>query len=198
MRSIAAFVLCAALVMFAGCQSVGYGENSMLSSPIFDDSQPRPLRDRIATSLSYPDKTMFFLVVDDIPPRADLNLRAIGCERGGDGRLVVTASVQNQGADFVPAIELLTGDRGAFRVAAIVTTANGGRERVDAVMPVPLTVPASVTLRLPPTQAAASQVTRIDVIADPDYIVPDPFRENNALSWRGTMAADSAACTVVR
>jgi len=186
MRSIAAFVLCAALVMFAGCQSVGYGENSMLSSPIFDDSQPRPLRDRIATSLSYPDKTMFFLVVDDIPPRADLNLRAIGCERGGDGRLVVTASVQNQGADFVPAIELLTGDRGAFRVAAIVTTANGGRERVDAVMPVPLTVPASV------------QVTRIDVIADPDYIVPDPFRENNALSWRGTMAADSAACTVVR
>ena len=197
MRSIATLGLCAALVMLAGCQSAVYRENSMLSSPIFDDSQPRPLRDRIATSLTYPDKTMFFLVVDDTPPRADLNLRAIGCERWGD-RLVVTASVQNQGADFVPAIELLTGERGAFRVAAIVTMASGGRERVDTVLEVPLTVPASVNLRLPPTQALASQITRIDVIADPDYIVPDPFRENNTLSWRGTMAADSAACTVVR
>src|SRR5437867_11578558 len=108
MRSIATLGLCAALVMLAGCQSAVYRENSMLSSPIFDDSQPRPLRDRIATSPGYPDKTMFFLVLDDIGPPADLDLRAIGRVRGGEGRLVVTASVHSQGADFEPAIEPLT------------------------------------------------------------------------------------------
>jgi hypothetical protein len=191
-------LLVAALALLVGCQRAAYRDNSMLSSPIFDDSQPRPTRDRIATSLSYPDRTMFFLIIDDVPPRADLNLRAIGCELGRDGGLVVTARVENQGADVVPAIELLTGDRGAFRVAAIVTTASGTRERVDTVFLVPLTVPAGVDLRLAPTQAPASQVTRIDVIADPDYIVPDPFRENNTLSWQGTMPADSAGCSVVR
>ena len=29
---------------------------------------------------------------------------------------------------------------------------------------------------------------RIDVVADPDRVVPDPLRDNNVLSWRGACA----------
>jgi hypothetical protein len=39
---------------------------------------------------------------------------------------------------------------------------------------------------------------RIDVVADPDRIVPDPLRDNNVLSWTGTMQPTSPQCTVMR
>ena len=37
----------------------------------------------------------------------------------------------------------------------------------------------------------AKSPRRIDVEADPDRVVPDPLRDNNTLTWQGTMAAAS-------
>ena len=38
-----------------------------------------------------------------------------------------------------------------------------------------------------PDAGMASEVVRIDVVADPDRVVPDPLRDNNVLSWQGNM-----------
>jgi hypothetical protein len=149
-------------------------------------------------TFTYPDDTMFFFPIYDKTPRADLVLRSIACDRRSDGTLAVSASVENHGADVIWAIPLLTGDRGAFRVVATVTTVSGGREEVDAVQLRPLMVADAADLRLAGTYVQASDVARIDVVADPDHIVPDPLRQNNELSWQGRMSAASASCTVTR
>ena len=44
----------------------------------------------------------------------------------------------------------------------------------------------------------SKDVQRIDVLVDPDQVVPDPVRQNNALSWKGTMNGDNPSCDVVR
>jgi hypothetical protein len=62
----------------------------------------------------------------------------------------------------------------------------------------PLRVSSTVTLALNSPRAYAEDVTRIDVVADPDRVVPDPVRENNVLSWRGRMSSATAGCTVER
>jgi hypothetical protein len=87
---------------------------------------------------------------------------------------------------------------GAFRVAAVVTTAGGQREQVDVVQRIPLTVPDTTDLTLGPTLASANDIVAIDVIVDPEHVVPDPLRNNNTLSWRGTMQASNPQCTVLR
>jgi hypothetical protein len=148
--------------------------------------------------LTFPDETMYFYPIYDSLPRADLNLRAISCTRLDDGTLVVTVRVQNMGADIIANTPLLTGDLAAFRVAATVTTANGVREDVSAAQIVPLTVASTVTLAMNPTRVQAADVTRIEVVADPDRIVPDPVRENNTLSWEGRMDPTSVQCNVER
>jgi hypothetical protein len=102
------------------------------------------------------------------------------------------------GADIIANTALLTGDLAAFRIAATVTTADGAREDVSAAQVVPLTVASTVSLATNPTRVQAMDVTRIDVVADPDHIVPDPVRENNILSWAGRMDSTSAQCDVVR
>ena len=91
---------------------------------------------------------MYFYPIFESPPRADLALRGMVCSARKDGRVLLTVEVQNQGADIVPAIELLTGDRGSFRVLATVTATDGYVEQVDAVFPVPLVVNGVATLRL--------------------------------------------------
>jgi hypothetical protein len=48
------------------------------------------------------------------------------------------------------------------------------------------------------TRYFAQDVTRIEVLVDPDQVVPDPIRVNNVLSWQGTMNPDSPNCDVVR
>jgi hypothetical protein len=63
---------------------------------------------------------------------------------------------------------------------------------------VPLPVGGAVTLVLAPTRAPAGDIVRIDVVADPDHIVPDPLRDNNVLSWTGTMQPTNPQCTVMR
>ncbi|MDQ6916839.1 MAG: hypothetical protein M3023_03365 [Pseudomonadota bacterium] len=197
MRSIAFWCLFAAVALLAGCQINPYGENQRFSTWSDADIQPRVVRFPIL--LSFPDETMYFYPIYDNPPRADLNLRAISCARQDDGTLVVTARVQNMGADIVTNTALLTGDVAAFRVAALVTSASGAREEVTTAQIVPLTVSATVSLAMNPTRIQASDITRIDVVADPDRIVPDPFRENNVLSWQGRMeAVGPPQCSVER
>jgi hypothetical protein len=196
MHSTARWGLFAAATLLAGCQINPYGENQRFTTWSDADIQPRTVRFPIL--LSFPDETMYFYPIYDNVPRADLNLRAISCARQDDGTLVVTARVQNMGADIITNTPLLTGEVAAFRVSAIVTTADGAREDVSAAQIVPLTVASTVTLAMNSTRAQASDVTRIDVVADPDRIVPDPVRENNSLSWQGRMDGAGAQCNVER
>jgi len=196
MRSIAQWGLIAVVTLLAGCQIRSYGENQRFSTWSDADLQPRTVR--FPTLLTFPDETMYFYPTWETQPRADLNLRAISCTRLDDGSLVVTARVQNMGADIIANTVLLTGDLAAFRVAATVTTANGVREDVSAAQLVPLTVTSTVSLAMNPTRVQAADVTRIDVVADPDRIVPDPVRDNNSLTWEGRMDSTSARCDVER
>ena len=106
--------------------------------------------------------------------------------------------MQNLGSSIIPNIPYFNGDLGAFRVGATVTTASGARDVVYAIQYVPLTVGGTVTLVLAPTRAPAGDIVRIDVVADPDRVVPDPLRDNNALSWTGTMQSANPQCTVMR
>jgi hypothetical protein len=195
-RSIACWGLVASVTLLAGCQIRSYGENQRFSTWSDADIQPRAVR--FPTMLTFPDETMYFYPIYDSLPRADLNLRAISCTRLDDGTLVVTARVQNMGADIIANTALLTGDLAAFRITATVTTAEGAREDISAAQLVPLTVASTVSLATNPTHVQAADVTRIDVVADPDHIVPDPVRENNSLSWAGRMESTSAQCDVIR
>jgi hypothetical protein len=196
MRKIVQLGLIAGVTLLAGCQIRSYGENQRFSTWSDADLQPRAVR--FPTMLTFPDETMFFYPIYDSLPRADLNLRAIGCTRLDDGTLVVTVRVQNMGADIVSNTALLTGDLAAFRVVATVTTANGTREDVSVAQVVPLTVASTVSLAMNPTLLQAVDVTRIEVVADPDRVVPDPVRENNTLTWEGRMDATSVQCNVER
>ena len=60
-----------------------------------------------------------------------------------------------------------------------------------------LTVAGVINMDLGPTQAMASEVVRVDVVADPNRVVPDPLRDNNVLSWQGSMKT-VASCNVDR
>jgi len=102
---------------------------------------------------------------------------------------MVTALLENQGADPVAPNWFRSGDLGAVRVAAMVTSASGAREQVEAAMYVPFTVAKPVEMKLATTQAMVGDVVRIDMVADPDRVVPDPLRDNNILSWQGSMRA---------
>ena len=196
MRKLVQLGLIAGVILLAGCQIRSYGENQRFSTWSDADIQLRTVR--FPTMLTFPDETMYFYPIYDSPPRADLNLRAISCTRLDDGTLVVTVRVQNMGADIVANTALLTGDLAAFRVVATVTTANGAREDVGVAQVVPLTVASTVSLAMNPTLLQAADVTRIEVVADPDRVVPDPVRENNNLTWEGRMDATSVQCNVER
>jgi hypothetical protein len=86
----------------------------------------------------------------------------------------------------------------AFRVAATVTTAAGAQERFEAVRYLRLNVAANAVLALNTQVIPAAQVTRIDVVADPDRVVPDPIRDNNVLTWQGTLDGSNPQCDVQR
>jgi hypothetical protein len=194
MRSIVQWGLFVAAGLLAGCQINPYGEQQRFTTWSDADITPRPVRFPIIAT--FPDETMFFYPIYDNPPRADLNLRGIGCTRLDNGHLVVTARVQNMGADIITTSPLA--GEAAFRVAAIVTSADGSTESISGAQIMPLRVSSTVTLALNSPRAYAEDVTRIDVVADPDRVVPDPVRENNVLSWRGRMSSATAGCTVER
>jgi hypothetical protein len=129
-------------------------------------------------------------------PRADLRLDSISCRRGADGGLVVLASVHNMGAEDIYRAPL-SGDMAAFRVAATVTTAAGAQEHVEAVRYSRLNVASAAVLSLN-ARVIPADVTQIDVVADPDRIVPDPIRDNNVLSWHGAIDGANPQCEVHR
>jgi hypothetical protein len=195
MRSIARIGLIAAVVTLAGCQSLPYG-GDRFSTTVYDEVPARPIR--FPVKLSYPDNTMFGFAIYDDDPRADLRLESISCRRGEDGRLVVLASVRNMGADDIYGVPFFTGDMAAFRVAATVTTRAGAQERFEAVRYARLNVASKAVLALNSTLIPAADITRIDVVADPDRVVPDPIRDNNVLSWRGAIDGANPQCDVRR
>jgi hypothetical protein len=196
MRSIAQWGLFAAAGLLAGCQIVPFSQADRYTT--WSDADIQPVKVKFPIVATYPDDTMFFYPIWETQPHSDLNLRAINCTRLDNGRLVITARVQNMGSDIISNTPLLTGDTAAFRVAAVVTTADGSRESVSASQVVPLTVASTVTLALNSTVAYADDVTRIDVVADPDRVVPDPVRDNNVLSWQGRLSAAASGCSVER
>jgi hypothetical protein len=49
-----------------------------------------------------------------------------------------------------------------------------------------------------PLAVPASDIVRIDVEVDPDRVVPDPLRDNNVLTWQGTMQAADPRCSAAR
>lgn len=200
MRLYATMGLLLGAVLVAGCQTGQYRE-TRFTSPIFDDSSnyaTTRYRDRPPYILSFPDETMFFIPIYDGTPRSDLNLQAISCAKATDGTLIVNARVQNLGAFIIPPQELLTGEVGSFRVTAQVTWSGGAKEEVAANLPIPMTVSGVVNMQLHRTRYFAKDVVSIDVIVDPDRIVPDPVRLNNVLSWKGTMAGDTPRCDIAR
>jgi hypothetical protein len=198
MRSLIALMLAAAALLLSGCVYTGFYEadGRSVSSPFSDSPTPHPIYFQYV--LKYPDESMFFFPFSDDPRRSDLNLAQIDCDAKKDGSLLINAHVRNEGGDVVPAIPLLIGYMGAFRVAAVVTTAGGTSELIDVVQRVPLTVPDTTDLTLGPTTASANDIVAITVVVDPDRVVPDPLRDNNVLFWQGTMQASNPQCTVVR
>jgi hypothetical protein len=198
MRSIAKLGIIAAAALFAaGCQIRPYDENSSRFMT-WSDADLQPRAERFPIVVTFPDNTMFFYPIYDTPPRADLVLRGIGCVLRDDGRLGVIARVQNMGSDIISSVPSFYGDLGAFRVAATLTTTDGTQEQVEAVQIVPLTVSSTVVLALNTPRAHAVDVRRVDVVADPEHIVPDPIRENNRLSWEGTIDPANPRCQVER
>jgi len=195
MRSIARMGLLAVVAALAGCESLPYG-GDRFSTTVYDEVPARPIR--FPTKLTYPDNTMLGFAIYDDDPRSDLRLDSISCRRGDDGRLVVLASVRNMGADDIYRVPFYSGDMAAFRVAATVTTAAGAQERFEAVRYLRLNVASNVVLALNSTTIPAADVTRIDVVADPDRIVPDPIRDNNVLSWRGAIDGTNPQCEARR
>ena len=200
MRTIVTLGMAIMAAGLAGCQITGaYHDAGYRTSgnPYTADIPPRPVYPQYV--LTFPDDTMFFYpMYQDEPRNADLRLDSMSCVAGNDGHLIVAASVRNLGSNIVPAIPLLSGDRGAFRIGATVTTASGARESVYATQYVPLTLAGPVTLVLSPLGVPTGEIVRIDVEADPDRIVPDPLRDNNVLSWQGTMQPADPHCTVQR
>jgi hypothetical protein len=195
MRKIAGIGLIAAIGALAGCQMLPY-DGDRFSTTVYDEIPPRPIH--FPTKITYPDYTMFGIPIYDEDPRSDLKLDSISCHRGDDGRLVVVANVHNMGADDIYRVPFFTGDMAAFRVAATVTTAAGAQERFEAVRYLRLNVAANAVLALNTKVIPAAQVTRIDVVADPDRVVPDPIRDNNVLTWQGTLDGSNPQCDVQR
>ena len=187
-------------MLLAGCQFTGAYRDAWYeqsASVYTGDIPPHPVYFRYV--MEFPDNTMYFFpIFDDNPPHSDLKLNSFRCFGREDGTVGVIANVQNLGSTIVPAIPFFYGERGALRVAATVTTTQGAIEELTGVQYAPMTVAGTVSIPLTSTRARAEEIVRIDVVVDPDHIVPDPLRDNNALSWSGTMQSASPQCTAMR
>ena len=198
MRSIITLGLAAVAALLAGCQVVGYAGNPGFDDPFVNDTIG-PTTPPFPLVFYFPDNTMYFFPIYGTGrPVSDLDLLAFRCAASADGRLLVTALLENQGTDPVASNWLRSGDLGSVRVAALVTSASGAREQVDAALYAPFTVGKPIEMKLAPTQAPATDVVRIDMVVDPDRVVPDPLRDNNVLSWQGSMRSGPPECATYR
>ena len=197
MRSILNLGLAALAALVAGCQVVGYAGNPNFDDPFVNDTiGAYPYN--FPAVLSFPDDTMYFFPIYAGAPQSDLMVLAMRCDPQDDGTLKVTAKIENQGSSPAAPEWFRSGELSAIRVAAIVTTADGTRERVEATRMQPLPVAATIDMTMGPTRARAADVVRVDVIADPTRVMPDPLRDNNVLSWQGSMRPDLLQCTMER
>lgn len=198
MRWIMTVGLVALAALAGGCQVVGYAGNPNFDDP-FRNDLIGPTTPPFPMVLYFPDDTMYFFpTYGDGRPRSDLDLLGMRCLADGDGHLLMSAFLENQGPSPIAPNWFSVGRASAVRVAAVVTTRDGARERVDASSMQPLTAAGIINVAMPPTQARAPDVVRIDMVADPDRVVPDPLRDNNVLSWQGTMQPGAVQCTVDR
>jgi hypothetical protein len=197
MRWIVTVGLVALAALVAGCQYVGYAGNPYFDDP-FKNDLIGPTQQNFPLVLQFPDETDWGFPLYSGRPTSDLDLLGMRCAALGDGRLVVSAFLENEGWSPVAPNWFSIGRPGAIRIAARVTTADGATEFVDARSMQALTVAGIVNMKMNPTQAQAANVVRIDVVADPDRVVPDPLRDNNVLSWQGTMQPGAVQCTVDR
>jgi hypothetical protein len=195
MRSIMTLGLVALAALSAGCQVVGYAGNPNFDNPFVNDTIG-PTATVFPVIPQFPDQTMFFFPIYDYQKRSDLTVLAMSCSQD-EGRLVVNARVENLGSSPVIPDWFTSGELGAIRVVAIATSANGARERRDFASQQALTVAGSLNISFP-MQTLASDVVRVDVVADPDRVVPDPLRDNNVLTWQSAMGQSAAQCNVVR
>ena len=201
MRALVLTAIAGVVALLAGCTVTPAYQQNVFTSPFFTNfSDVAAMENRWPPPyvLTYPDETMYFYRIWPYHPRADLNLRAISCSRTSDGALLVTARVQNMGADIVPTVPNLNGDMASFRISAIVTWADGTRQEVEAWVPIPMALTGTIDQQLSRTRYFFNDVRSIVVVADPDRIVPDPVRLNNVLTWQGTMSGDTPSCDVVR
>ena len=195
MRSIITLGLAAMAALLAGCQVVGYAGNQNFDDPFVNDTIG-PTAEYFPTVLYFPDNTMYFFpIYGNGRPSSDIDLLAFRCAATKDGYLAVTALVENLGTTPVASNVFRSGDLGSLRVAALVTSANGTRERIESAQYVPTTVGRPIEMNFTTTQAKASDVVRIDMVADPDRVIPDPLRDNNVLSWQGSMQAGADCAT---
>jgi hypothetical protein len=199
MRSMLTLGLAAFTALLAGCccQVVGYAGNPNFSDP-FQNDLIGPTIPNFPVVLNFPDETMYFFPIFDDRRSSDLVLLGMRCDADDYGHLYVTARVENLGSSPITPNPFTSGELSGLRVAAFVTTASGAQERVDGTSMLPLTVAGTIDLPLLPTRVLASDVVRIDVVADPDRVVPDPLRDNNVLSWEGAMRANAADCKIER
>lgn len=197
MRWILTVGLVALAALAAGCQYVGYAGNPNFDDP-FQNDLIGPTPPNFPLVLQFPDETDWGFPLYSGRPISDLDLLGMRCAANSDGHLVVSAFLENQGSSPVAPNWFSVGRPGAVRIAARVTTADGATELVDATSLQAITVAGIVNMKMNPTLAQATNVVRIDVVADPDRVVPDPLRDNNVLSWQGTMQAGAVQCTVDR
>ena len=198
MRSIMALGLAAVAALLAGCQVVGYAGNQSFDDPFVNDTIG-PTAENFPTVLYFPDNTMyFFTIYGNGRPVSDIDLLAFRCAATKDGYLAVTALVENLGSDPVNSNWFRSGDLGSLRMAALVTSANGTRERISSASYTPTTVGRPIEMTFSTTQAKVGEIVRIDMVADPDHVIPDPLRDNNVLSWQGTMRPEAADCATFR
>jgi hypothetical protein len=200
MRCIARLGLAVVAAALAGCVYTGAYHDAgyrLSADPYTAEIPPRPVYPQYV--LTFPDETDYFYpMYQDEPRHADLKLESMRCVTDSTGHVVVAANVKNLGSNIVPAIPQLWNDIGAFRVGATVTTASGRYEQVYAAQVIPLMVTGATTLVMSPLAVPASDIVRIDVEVDPDRVVPDPLRDNNVLTWQGTMQAADPQCSAAR
>jgi hypothetical protein len=195
MRAIMTLGLVVLAALSAGCQVVGYAGNPNFDNPFVNDTIG-PHQTNFPWVLKFPDDTMYFFPIYNDERRSDLTVLAMRCSQD-DGRLVVNARVQNLGSSPIVPDWFTSGELGAIRVVAIATSTDGTRERRDFASQQALTVAAALDVSFP-MQTFASDVVRVDVVADPDRVVPDPLRDNNVLTWQRGMGPGAAECNVLR
>src|SRR5262249_29602630 len=100
MRWVMTLGLVALAARAAGCPVVGYAGNVNFDDP-FQNDLIGPTAPNFPIVLQFPDETDYFFPLYSGRPVSDLDLLGMRCAALGDGRLVVSAWLENQGSSPV-------------------------------------------------------------------------------------------------